>query len=271
MAFHQVARGLIDWVMRDADAVVTYGSHVSRALLESGVSKDRMFLAPQAIDNDLFLRPVKAADRAAYRESLGISSADVLALYVGRLVLSKGVRTLIRAFAELASRHKHLQLAIVGSGDDEPQLRQLTNELRMADRVKFIGRVPNTRLPVIFQSSDIMVVPSEPTNEGAEPWGLVVNEAMASGCALLVSDAVGAASHGVPEDGKSGLVFHAGDVSGLAATLERLVVDGPLRNALGMVARAHVQELTYDGMAEGMLAAVEFASGAARTSSGIRS
>jgi len=171
-------------------------------------------------------------------------------------VESKGVGTLIRAFAQVAAGLQGVRLIVIGSGSEELRLRQLVETLGLRDRITFAGRLLNSELPIVYQSADIAVVPSEPSPEGAEPWGLVVNEAMASGCAVVVSDAVGAAAHGLPRDKVSGFTFPAGDISALSALLSSLARSEDLRAICGANARKHVRQLTHDSMARAIAAAV---------------
>lgn len=255
---HRLARPAIDWMFRHADAVIAYGSHVARTLIASGVRPDRIFLAPQAINNSHFLPRIPANEIAEFRSSIGLSSTDLVLLYVGRLVPSKGVDTLLQAFAAIGA-DRGVTLLIAGSGSLESSLRKSVERLEITEQVKFIGRRPNAQLPLVYQSADIVVVPSEPTAEGAEPWGLVVNEAMASGAAVVVSDAVGAAAHGLPANEQSGRVFHAGDTTALATALRELIHNAQARAQMQFLARRQVQHFTYDTMATAIEGAVEFA------------
>jgi glycosyltransferase involved in cell wall biosynthesis len=262
---HRLAGPAVDFMFRDADAVVAYGSHVAKSLKHIGVQPDRIFLAPQAIDNSRFLPAMPPHAIARFRDSIGLSPDDAILLYVGRLAPSKGVLTLLRAFANLGHVGKNLVLLIAGSGPLGEELKAAAAELGLAKNVRFLGRRSNQDLPTIYQSADIVIVPSEPTREGAEPWGLVVNEAMASGAAVVVSDAVGAAAHGLPEDGKSGLVFRSGDATSLASVLTRLLAEDDLRAKLRFNATRQVGTFTYEAMALGIMSAVNFAIGRHRS------
>ena len=257
--FHRVVGPVVDWLYRNADAVVAYGAHVRTALLRVGVLPERIRLAPQAIDNSRFDVAVPQAAISSFRSSVGIRPTDVAIVYVGRLVPSKGVATLLRAIADGRFNELPVVLLIVGSGPEEDALRSAARRLGIESRVRFIGSRPNVELPTIYQSADIVVVPSEPSREGAEPWGLVVNEAMASGVAVIASDAVGAAAHGLPADGRSGVVFHAGDSKALAASLAVLVTDENFRLQIRAEAQRHVSSFTYEGMADGIVDAVKYA------------
>lgn len=259
LRFHRIMRPVLKWLFQDADAVIAYGSHVRRSLVSDGIEPRRIFEAPQAIDNSRFLAAVPAETIAQFRISLGAASNHVVILYVGRLVPSKGVETLLRSVAQLSPGSRPWVLVVTGSGPLEPLLLTIAERLGIADHVRFIGRRPNADLPLVYQASDIVVVPSEPSAEGAEPWGLVVNEAMASGVAVVASDVVGAAAHGLPLNGQTGIVFRATNVDELAQALKALAADDELRSRIAISGKEQVQLFTYESMVAGMLNAVSFA------------
>ena len=99
-------------------------------------------------------------------------------------------------------------------------------------------------------------MPSIPTPRFKEPWGLVCNEAFEQGRTVIATTAVGAAAGGLVRDGETGLVIAPNDPRQLAAAIDTLLGDEPLRRRLGTAARAAVQPFTYDAMAAGVEAAL---------------
>ncbi len=97
----------------------------------------------------------------------------------------------------------------------------------------------------------MLVVPSLPTRTFREPWGLVVNEAMNRGLAVIASDAVGAAAGGLVRDGVNGLVVPAGDSRALAAAMRALAEDEQLRRRMGETGRDDVLAYDHEAWAEG--------------------
>ena len=97
----------------------------------------------------------------------------------------------------------------------------------------------------------MLVLPSIPTRTFREPWGLVINEAMNRGLAVIASDAVGAAAGGLVRDGRNGLVVGAGDSRALAGAIERLAADAPLRARMGANGAEDVLAYSHDAWAEG--------------------
>jgi glycosyltransferase involved in cell wall biosynthesis len=93
----------------------------------------------------------------------------------------------------------------------------------------------------LYAGSDVVVVPSVPTRDFLEPWGLVVNEAFDQGVPVIATTAVGAAAGGLVRHEQTGLVVPPGDAAALAAALRRLRDDPALRRRLGAAGRAAVQ------------------------------
>lgn len=156
------------------------------------------------------------------RESIGLRNDSVVFVFVGRLEECKGIHLLLEAFAKLLS--PHVQLLIVGDGN----CRELA-ELAVASdqRIRYVGRRDFAGVVEAFAISDVVVVPSS-----FEPWGLVVNEAMAAGLPVIASDRVGCVDDLV-RHGETGLVFPAQSVEELAGVMQTLANDYLLRDRLG--------------------------------------
>src|SRR5207248_1585154 len=107
-----------------------------------------------------------------------------------------------------------------------------------------------------YAASDVVVVPSIPTRTFREPWGMVVNEAMSQGRAVIATDAVGAAAGGLVSHGRNGLIVPAGDDRALAAAIRRLHDDPAERARLGAAGREDVRAYTHQAWAEAVAAAL---------------
>jgi glycosyltransferase involved in cell wall biosynthesis len=115
-----------------------------------------------------------------------------------------------------------------------------------------LGQVPRERLPALYASADALVLPSVATATFLEPWGLVVNEAMAQGTPVIASDAVGAVVGGLVRDGRNGLVVPAGDAEALATRIRALARNPELRERLGAAAAEDVAPFSAEAWVEGM-------------------
>ena len=162
-------------------------------------------------------------------------------LGIGRHVPQKGFDVLLQAFAQ-AEQTSH-DLLLAGDGPERTVLEQLTAELCLGDRVRFVGRADRPLAVSLFQGCSFFVLPSR-----LEPQGIVNLEAMAAGKAVLASR-VG----GVPEivqENETGLLFPAEDVPALAQALTRLAADDALRQTLGTAGRKRAKAFDWDAIAE---------------------
>jgi glycosyltransferase involved in cell wall biosynthesis len=230
---------------RHADAVATYGSHVSRYVELRRGADERIFVAPQAVDVDHFGASVPEAEAAAARERAGGPATELLVLFVGRLVREKGVDTLLEAWRR-ADLGPGARLALAGSG---PLAKRVE---RTVPGARLLGHVDATSLPALYAAADVLVLPSIHTASFKEPWGLVVNEAMLQGVPVIASDAVGATAGGLVHEGRNGFVVPAGDPDALAARLGVLAGSPTLRAELGRAARSDASQLTPAAWANGM-------------------
>ena len=221
---------------RNADAVVTYGPHVSRYVERFRGTRGNVFEAPQA---------VSAAEFGAPAEPRRLAHGFEL-LFAGRLEREKGVEVLLEAW-RLAALGEDAALVIAGEGPIDPQ----------AAGVHVLGRVPRDELPALYAGADALVLPSIRTATFLEPWGLVVNEAMHQGTPVIASNAVGAVAGGLVRDGRNGLVAPAADPRALATRIQTLARDRGLRERLGAAAREDVQAYSETAWVAGMRRALE--------------
>jgi len=237
---------------RSADAVATYGEHVSRYVEDHRGRPDGIVVAPQAVDVDHFGAQVPDAERAAARERAGATDGDLLVLFVGRLVHEKGIETLLEAWNR-ADLGPNARLALAGSGPLESLIAERTPNARL------LGQMDADDLPALYAAADVLVVPPIETATFREPWGLVSNEAMLQRTPVVATDAVGAAAGGLVRDRHNGFVVPAGDAGALADRLRELAASPPLRARLGDAARTDAGLFTPSAWAEGMAAALHAA------------
>jgi glycosyltransferase involved in cell wall biosynthesis len=240
---------------RSADAVVTYGSHVSAYVSARGAHN--VHIAPQAVDNDFWSAPEipppswPIGGLSAWPEQVATKF-----LFVGRPVREKGLGVLTEAWHAAGLHAPTAALVLVGVGSSPPWVPAGGAAGHTDEEILHTSPVTPVELRNIYAECDVLVVPSIPTRTFREPWGLVVNEAMNRELAVIASDAVGAAAGGLVRDGETGLVVPAGDRAALADAMRRLASDPPLRARLGKAGAQDIRAFTYDAWAAGFTAAL---------------
>lgn len=212
------------------DACLAVGSRNAEFYRRHGVTDDDIFLVPYAVDNHRFREGARAAMKQPdeSRRALGLPPPEVpVVLLLSKLTPQKRPLDLLRAFEQVRGQHEvPLALAIVGEGPERPRIEAFVDQHEIPD-VHLLGFRNQSELPEIYGACDVFVLPSE-----NESWGLVVNEAMAAGLPVVVSDGVGAAED-LLEDGSNGFVYPVGDVAELADRLGRLAGDAGYRKKMG--------------------------------------
>jgi glycosyltransferase involved in cell wall biosynthesis len=223
---------------RSADAVVTYGPHVS-AYVHAGGAR-HVHIAPQAVDNTFW----SSSEVSAPTDPQWPSEAVVKFLFAGRPAREKGLGVLVEAWSTAGLQAPTAALVLVGAGSTPPWVPA-------GGAVVYLPSVSQVELRNFYSRADVLVVPSIPTPTFREPWGLVVNEAMNRGLPVIASDAVGAAAGGLVRDGRNGVIVPSSDPIALAAALRRLAGDPVLRERLGSAGREDVRAYTYEAWADG--------------------
>jgi glycosyltransferase involved in cell wall biosynthesis len=242
-------RRWLGWVIGRAAALVTIGT-ANRQFWESyGARREQLFEARYAVDNDHFARATAAAAGEAeqMRTRLGLDH-KVIFLFVGRLIARKNVDLLIRAVREL--RDEPIALVIAGDGEERAALEALAAG---DQRIVFAGAVGHAELPRYYALADALALPAR-----GEPWGLVINEAMASGLAVIAHRNCGAAVDLVGAD--NGVALESFSVEEVKAALKQVAGDGTRRRAMQSRSRERINEWTIDGAARGIARAVEASS-----------
>ena len=254
--FHRLIFPLTRHIYRHADAVVVYGEHVKRYLLSQGVDQKRIFVAAHAVDNSKYSRKVDDSEVRALREKFHLGNQRVL-LYLGRLEPHKGIDYLLEAFFRLPANDTFL--LFVGEGSQKEELKRRVEQSGWTDHVRFADYVTAEQTPPYYALAYALVVPSITTRNAKETWGLVVNEAMNQGCPVIATDAVGAASGGLVQEGVNGLIVPETDSPALTAAIQRLLDDRSLHECMSRRSRSIVAEWDNERMVAGFRLAIEYA------------
>lgn len=174
----------LKYIYRKIDYAMYVGNANKKYFLAHGVNENQLIFMPHAIDNNRFSCSEKIIQKSkAIKASLGIADDGLVFLFVGKLEQKKQPLLLLDAFKQLNS---NAHLIFVGSGALEEYLK--TNAANNLN-VHFLGFRNQGDMPIMYALCDVFVLPS---SGPGETWGLSINEAMASGKAVLASDACGA-------------------------------------------------------------------------------
>lgn len=239
---------------------VFYVGMANKAYFKSfGLKEHQLIFAPHAVDNERFSGD-KSEETNHLRKKLGIDDQKTLILFAGKLEKKKNPELLLQAFAELKMDNVHL--LFVGNGELEASLRLKVKSLSfnssfLSDqdentqgeirykkksspkgRIHFLDFQNQSYMPVVYQACDLFCLPSQGPNE---TWGLAVNEAMAAGKAILVSDKVGCNQNLIHES--NGYIFKSNDIFSLKQGLIKVLSKN--FNAMGQSSKHIISEWNF--------------------------
>ena len=214
--------------LRNANQVIvttrTYAA-TSRAIWRYNPS-----VIPNAVDHRRFRPDV---DGSAVRSKLRIPPEVPIVLLVGRIVPHKGVEH----FVEAARYVPDAWFLVAGGGSSLDAMKRLALSMGVADRVRFLGRISDNRLPEVYAACDVFVLPSV---SRLEAFGIVALEAMSTGKPVIVADIPGVRE--IIEDGRDGLLADPVNPRDLAEKIRRLLSDPEVRQTMGARGRERVLE-----------------------------
>ena len=219
-AKYRVTRALENWAVARADAVAVICDGLRDDLRARGVPADKITVSPNGVDLTLFGAP-PPCDEALATE-LGFADADVVG-FIGSFYPYEGLDDLIAAMPELVAARPKAALLLVGGGPQEAALRALAHASPVADRIRFVGRVPHEQVERYYGLVDILAYPRKAMRLTELVTPLKPLEAMAQGRLVAASDVGG--HRELIRDHETGTLFPAGDPAALAASLTGLFAD----------------------------------------------
>jgi glycosyltransferase involved in cell wall biosynthesis len=225
-----IKRAALNELFKRVDRFLYIGSANRRLYQKFGVPNDKLFSAPYAVDNARFAERANElrARRMELRKEWEIPDDAFCVLFCGKFIPKKRPMDLIAAASSLVTRHASLKIHLLfaGSGElgvelrancnvvfdsENPSLSHVTGHSSLPV-ASFAGFLNQTEISKAYVTADVLVLPSD----YLETWGLVVNEAMASGLPCIISNRCGCAEDLIPNE----LTFKAGDVEALANTIQ---------------------------------------------------
>ena len=212
------------------------------------------FMMPYAVDNDYFQKRshVASKQRAELLEELKLDPARPVILFASKLQSRKRCGDLLEAYKNLSPApgvEPHPYLVIVGDGEERAALEKQAAETGFSG-VRFCGFRNQSELPGFFDIATVFVLPSR-----HEPWGLIVNEVMNAGRAVIVSDDVGCQPDLIT-DGVEGCVFPVGDVEALTDALRRVLATPETAAEMGQRGLERIRKWSFEEDVRGLRQAI---------------
>ena len=242
----RLARRLfLRWVYSHVDFAVAVGQNSHDYFRWCGLPSDRIVFAPHSVDTLRFSDPTGDHDRRAMkrRSELGIPERSIALEFAGKLTEKKDPLLLLDAFMKLESS---AHLIFVGSGELQDRLQEAAGDRR---DVHFLPFQNQSDMPSVYRIADLFVLPSRGPGE---TWGLAMNEAMASGRAVIASSRVGG-GRDLIRPRETGWIFESGDVEALIGALRMACTlgrDGLLN--MGKIAQKSIAKWSTAAAAKGI-------------------
>lgn len=234
-------RFFLRWVYLYIDKALYTGAANKAYFLKHGVAINQLLFVPHAVDNDRFadIDGSYTLKAKQWRSDLGIPETTFVFLFAGKLESKKNPFVLLNAFERL--NNKDTYLLFVGNGVLEKELKE---KAKHNTNVLFLDFQNQQAMPVVYRMGNVFVLPSQGPGE---TWGLSVNEAMASGRPVIVSNRCGCALDLIKSNG---LVFSSTRVDELAAKMKELAADLTLVSKMALASNELIRKFHFSKIAE---------------------
>ncbi len=217
---YRLTRALESYAAARADAVAVICEGLRADLVARGIAAEKIIVAPNGVDMNLFGNPLAPDTNFAAR--LGLAGADVVG-FIGSFYDYEGINDLIAAMPLLVEQRPAAQLLLVGGGPMEAQLKAQAERSPAAERIRFVGRVPHQEVDRYYSLIDILAYPRKAMRLTELVTPLKPLEAMAQRKLVAASDVGG--HRELIEDGVTGTLFPAGNPAALADALAAIFND----------------------------------------------
>ena len=209
------------FIIRNSDAVTVNSGYTRHQLISLVPGSDcKIRIIPMGVDLKSFHEHLPANEMKKPQQ-------ERIILSVGRLIELKGTRYLIEAMPVVIRAVPDAKLVIIGTGPEEERLVKRVRELSLVDHVQFLGMIRHDQLIPYYQGADVFVLPSITIDGMTEGLGVVLLEAMASGCPVIGSNVGGIPD--IIDDGENGFLVPERDSTQIAERIVRLLLDAELR------------------------------------------
>ncbi len=233
---YRLTRALESHAIRNANAVTTICEGLRRDIVQRGIAPEKVTVIPNAVNIENF--SVGELPDQQLIEELGLANKHILG-FIGSFYAYEGLNILLQALPQMLLQNAEIRVLLVGGGPQEQQLKALAVQLGVVDKVVFTGRVPHEQVQRYYNMIDVLVYPRLKMRLTDLVTPLKPLEAMAQGRLLAASDVGGHIE--LIEDGKTGILFEAGNPAALAAKVLALLDKSEQWPALRKAARHFVE------------------------------
>lgn len=236
---------------RQCTGFVVPGKSAAEYLLSHGIKRETIFTAPNAVDNELFAQEAAAAREKSEQLRRDLDLPNRYFLFVGRLVREKGVFELLSAYSRLDGEiRQQVGLIFAGDGPCRSELETQAASISLG-LIKFVGFTQREQLAAYYALGEMLILPTY-----SDPWGLVVNEAMACGLPVIVSTVAGCAPDLVSE-GWNGKFVKPRDIESLSSAMRSICACPSEALRMGANSLQSIAEYSPQMWSEGIFRMVE--------------
>jgi len=233
---YRVTKALETRAVRKADAVAVICEGLRGDLIKRGIDPDKIMISPNGVDMGVFGEPVPRDEALA--TELGLEGAETIG-FIGSFYDYEGLDDLIAAMPALVAARPSMHLLMVGGGPREAALRAQAEASSVADRIRFVGRVPHEQVERYYSLVDVLVYPRKAMRLTELVTPLKPLEAMAQMKLVAASDVGG--HRELIRDGDTGTLFAPDDPAALAHSVAALFADRDHWDSRRARARAFVE------------------------------
>ena len=235
-------RMFLKWLYRHIDQALYVGQSNFEYYKKLGLKNNQLIFAPHAIDNSRFISNEKTKNQASeIRHSLQIHESDFVFLFAGKFEPKKNPELLLESFIS-ASFENNIHLVFVGNGPLEEKLKSKSN----STNIHFLNFQNQSSMPSVYEMSNTFILPSAGPGES---WGLAVNEAMANGKSIIVSDKCGCAKNLVFQN-INGFVFQSQNSNELTKKLIEMIELKSTVNKMGKASLEIIKDFSFEKIAK---------------------
>jgi len=235
-------RIFLKWVYSHIDHAFYVGESNFDYYKKLGLKNNQLIFAPHAIDNSRFISNENTKHQASeIRHSLQIKESDFVFLFAGKLEPKKNPELLLESFIS-ASFEKNIHLVFVGNGALEENLKSKSN----STNIHFLNFQNQSSMPGVYEMANTFILPSAGPGES---WGLAVNEAMANGKSIIVSDKCGCSKNLVIQN-FNGFVFQSQNSNELTEKLIEMVKLKSTDNKMGKASLEIIKDFSFEKIAK---------------------